>query len=751
MSWYNFSGPVQGSFGPLSGDDDERRRRRRDSYRDAGAPYAGGGSGVGSGLGADEVHQQVQSYGMPQNLTAGAWGQEAQRGNAPRQVAAVDLGQGAHQPLMPQHATRGRGAAHVHEDVDLGQFEEAQDQGPPPLERPQPHAAAAVMSEGVPGTAAPAIVVQNEPDEPPMPQDVTPSRPGAEPKSVMKLRADVGPDPRRVRFASKAHEKVPWRYAGVKGEHQKAWKAGKDKKFEIKGADELRRIAAQGQPADPAHRPPPMPQDHTPSRPKKDIQKKSKRGPLRRARAARDLYRDHAKRQEGLAVDAQQESQRLKLQQVQLGNTLKHTRQEKRRTLQQMRDRNKSMLDQMGQRHGKDKAALMDAARDAMNRGAAQQRDYRRRQMGVLHQYHQDRHMAQRVGMQQGMEQQRSQMQSRIGGLRQQRGQLQTQLQRQQAAASESMRTGRARQASMEDQLRRQGERAGEMERVGGAQLRSQQSRITAQQQRIGSLTAEGNDLLRRAGENVQRLQAQINQGTATSASLQDALRQAEQDLAAARQAASQQGDLSAADKTRLRDEISRLATDLREAKQDLRSERAAPARRQAGPPRGGGSGAPIVVQGGSGGGGASSSAGGASAAGGTGAGAGGRDLSRTVEALAKAVKGAKGAGDKKKAAAAKGGGETKGITRARRSYTDKRKAKIAELRSLKGKRIREHEQRTKSMPKADRDKARREFKKKVNAQFKEAQQQFPTARGLKSVGVIRELIRKLEAFRPAK
>ena len=54
-------------------------------------------------------------------------------------------------------------------------------------------------------------------------------------------------------------------------------------------------------------------------------------------------------------------------------------------------------------------------------------------------------------------------------------------------------------------------------------------------------------------------------------------------------------------------------------------------------------------------------------------------------------------------------------------------------------------------MPKAERDKARREFKKKVNAQFKEAQQQFPTARGLKTVAAIRELIRKLEAFRPAK
>ena len=118
--------------------------------------------------------------------------------------------------------------------------------------------------------------------------------------------------------------------------------------------------------------------------------------------------------------------------------------------------------------------------------------------------------------------------------------------------------------------------------------------------------------------------------------------------------------------------------------------------------------------------------------------------LSKVVEAV-KSIAAAKDA----KGAARKGG--TKGITQARRSYTDKRKTKIAELRALKGKRIREFNARTKKMPKAERDKARREFKKRVNAQFKEAQQRFPTARGLKTVAALRELIRKLDAFRPAK
>ena len=83
--------------------------------------------------------------------------------------------------------------------------------------------------------------------------------------------------------------------------------------------------------------------------------------------------------------------------------------------------------------------------------------------------------------------------------------------------------------------------------------------------------------------------------------------------------------------------------------------------------------------------------------------------------------------------------------------YTDKRKAKIAELRALKSKRIREHNARTKKLPKAERQKQRRAYKKRVEAQFKEMQQQFPIARGLKSVAVLRELVRKLQAFKTAK
>ena len=105
------------------------------------------------------------------------------------------------------------------------------------------------------------------------------------------------------------------------------------------------------------------------------------------------------------------------------------------------------------------------------------------------------------------------------------------------------------------------------------------------------------------------------------------------------------------------------------------------------------------------------------------------------------------GAAAKKKGA----GSGTKGITQARRTYTDKRKAKIAELRALKSKRIREFAAKTKKLPKAERQKQRREYRTRVEAQFKEMQTRFPTARGLKSVGVIRELIRKISAFKSAK
>jgi chromosome segregation ATPase len=279
--------------------------------------------------------------------------------------------------------------------------------------------------------------------------------------------------------------------------------------------------------------------------------------------------------------------------------------------------------------------------------------------------------------------------------------------------------------------------------RAGGRQLSQRDATIRGKEQRIGQLLQEGRsldkefvDLRTEANRRIQNLEKRLNDGTADREAAQKEIDSLTKQLAAAGRAAETKEQKQAV--AALRDDIK----DLKQVAQQAVRSAAAPAAAPSGAP-------PIVVQGGHGGGGASaggsSSSGGAAAGGGPGG--GGRDLSRTVEALAKAVKGAR-KGDTKPAKKAPG---AKGITQARRAYTDKRKAKMGELRALKSKRLREFNQRTKTMKKGERDRARREYKKKVDAQFKEAQQRFPTARGLKSVAAIRELIRKLDAFRAAK
>ena len=88
------------------------------------------------------------------------------------------------------------------------------------------------------------------------------------------------------------------------------------------------------------------------------------------------------------------------------------------------------------------------------------------------------------------------------------------------------------------------------------------------------------------------------------------------------------------------------------------------------------------------------------------------------------------------------------GITAAKKRYTDKRKVKLGELRALKSKRVREHKAKTKKMPAAQRSKARKEFKKKVDAQYREVTKRFPVARGLKDLQTVRSLIDKIGRVR---
>ena len=174
---------------------------------------------------------------------------------------------------------------------------------------------------------------------------------------------------------------------------------------------------------------------------------------------------------------------------------------------------------------------------------------------------------------------------------------------------------------------------------------------------------------------------------------------------------------------------VREVEKDLAEARRPRAAPRAAPA-------------APIITvsQSAPGGGGASSSAAGGAAA--APAAAAAPDLSQVVEAVKKIAESVQAA---KKKPAGKAG---KGITQARRRYTDRRKITLAALRALKSKRIREFNTKTKKLPKAERDKQRREFKRKVNSQYKEVTTKFPTARGMKSAGEVRELIKKLEGIK---
>ena len=88
------------------------------------------------------------------------------------------------------------------------------------------------------------------------------------------------------------------------------------------------------------------------------------------------------------------------------------------------------------------------------------------------------------------------------------------------------------------------------------------------------------------------------------------------------------------------------------------------------------------------------------------------------------------------------------GITAAKKRYTDKRKIKLGELRALKSKRIREHATKTKKLSKSERNKQRRAFKEKVNTQYKEVTKRFPTARGLKDLQTVKNLIEKIDRVR---
>jgi len=104
----------------------------------------------------------------------------------------------------------------------------------------------------------------------------------------------------------------------------------------------------------------------------------------------------------------------------------------------------------------------------------------------------------------------------------------------------------------------------------------------------------------------------------------------------------------------------------------------------------------------------------------------------------------AKAVAEKKKRPAKRRGG----ISQARKRYTDVRKTKLANLRSIRDKRIREFNAKTKKLPPKERNRLRKEFKAKQNGIYKEQVKKFPTARGMNDPRTVLGLIKKLEGAR---
>ena len=780
MSYYQFSGPVQGGgFGP----DDEERRRRRKHHRDAGAPFSSIGvrqmeplvatpsappSGyTGLGLGAGAGVQPGRRPASEQQV-----GHVLQQAAAPRQQAAIDMGQGAQQ--VPQSQYSGR---EYEEMMEAGRGWKSKTPQMPALE-------AAETAGRPPDTSSFGdVATEKTPRE-----HVIRIRPSSRPSDAAARARDHQADlrgPRRVRFqdepgpdprvpAFDPHEDAGYgpvrgrqrnpldawyddpvlrdAYFGLEGSgkaHEWAARHEQDEKFVIPGAAAIRAATVGGSPAPTRttpHRPPKPPPNYSifdPQPPQAD------KGPLVPGKptptpgppgpptptpkpAAKDELGAEWRRDfKGSIVEQERLKRELQQTKEQAGRERQRgltgrnrARLEHQRIMRLKNEANKRLIDQLGYHHAavhqlaevkkQDLGKLRSAAWDEM--------------------HHRERAEVEKAAVV------RARHAGELGKEKVRTASVQSELGRQKAWAEQEIGTGVALVASQDRQIEalrlRAMKREKDLLKEGNDLLK-----------RGHNLAAEGNRRLKLAADHVADLQNKIQTGDATAASLRDAIKRAQDELDAARKALAESAhskELSAAEKASLQDEMRRLKDDLAHTKRLAQQPaRAAPAQPPAAAPRAAPAAPAIVVQGGAGGGGASAAGGAASSSGGGGRApaAAAPDLSKVVEAIKQMSAEAK----------KKSGGGTKGITRARRTYTDKRKAKIAELRALKSKRIREFATKTKKLPKAERQKQRREYKKRVEAQFKEMQTRFPTARGLKSVGVIRELIRKIEAFRAAK
>ena len=118
MSWYNFTGAVQGGGLP---DDDERRRRRL-HHTDAGMSFAMGNVAKPAPqqpIGATVLEQPGGAAGAVQGLQQTVPQQTEQPVHAPRMGAAVDLGYGSVQPSSSPTGGGKRAADTIESQEDI--------------------------------------------------------------------------------------------------------------------------------------------------------------------------------------------------------------------------------------------------------------------------------------------------------------------------------------------------------------------------------------------------------------------------------------------------------------------------------------------------------------------------------------------------------------------------------------------------------------------------------------------------------
>ena len=760
MSWYNFPQlAIQGGggFGP----DDEERKRRRRAYRDAGAPYQSAGISSGPGgryeaSGPFEGQQAAyEAAGQPPALPA----PDLSRWQAaPRQSAAVDLGSGAvPSPAPPEDEKQPEDPLAGYEDfrpptvmqaersskglvpasraptptparvlqVEKPPAEELEEKQQQPGVDPTPPARPAVVPDAAPyagvperpryhpvsGTAAGAAGRARQHASLVRGSRKPGSRPGWDPNvgfgpGSKKKKAGVPFDPMR-----------PFRDLpkSVLGRGMKEWKSraptqGERQKFPAgvqpsQAEEYLRhRQATEG---GALHK---FPRGVQPSQAEEFARQRKRKVSFGGVTGIRPVPTGKKARftPGGISGYVPTEEQKMRgarqYGRMQGQAIAKKERERARGALGRMRSENKQFIDALRKRGGEELTARDQRIAQMQQAGETLEARVKRggKQVGGLQQA---LHLQKQARGRQGIRAQRAE--ERVGQLMKGMGREGLRAQRAEERVGQLTQEGRGLEAEHKARMKRGGEQ------------------IASRDKAFGDLKAEAN-------RRIQSLEKRINDGSADREAAQREIDDLTRQLAAA----AKKPEAKAPEQRQ----------DLSELKKELAGLRAAIKARPAAGPAGA---PPIVVQGGHGGGGASaggsSSSGGAAAGGGPG---GARpDLSKIVEAVGKAVKGKKAAEPTK----ARPSGATKGITQARRTYTDKRKAKIAELRALKSRRIREFMQKTKKLPKADREKQRREYKARVEAQFKEAQKRFPTARGLKSVGVLRDLIRKIDAFKAAK